>query len=82
MEYEKKAKEGHILLVVEGIVHDISHFWKEHPGGKPLISSAVGKDASALFNGGVYNYSNAARNVLATMRVAVIRGGTEVEVLK
>ncbi|KAL8384456.1 hypothetical protein RB599_006678 [Gaeumannomyces hyphopodioides] len=47
-----------------------------------LISSAVGKDATAIFNGGVYNHSNAAHNLLSTMRVGVLRGGCEVEIWK
>ena len=34
------------------------------------------------FNGGVYMHSNAAHNLLSTMRVGVIRGGCEVEIWK
>ena len=47
-----------------------------------MIRSGVGKDATAMFNGGVYNHSNAAHNLLSTMRVGVIRGGMEVEIWK
>lgn len=54
----------------------------EHPGGKSLIKSAIGKDATALFNGGVYEHSNAAHNLLSTMRVGILRGGQEVEIWK
>ena len=35
-----------------------------------------------MFNGGVYFHSNAAHNLLSTMRVGVIRGGSEVEIWK
>ncbi len=35
-----------------------------------------------MFNGGVYLHSNAAHNLLSTMRVGVIRGGCEVEIWK
>jgi stearoyl-CoA desaturase (delta-9 desaturase) len=35
-----------------------------------------------MFNGGVYFHSNAAHNLLSTMRVGVIRGGCEVEIWK
>ena len=65
-----------------GVVHDVSDFIKDHPGGKALISSGIGKDATAIFNGGVYNHSNAAHNLLSTMRVGVLRGGCEVEIWK
>ena len=65
-----------------GVVHDVTEFIKDHPGGKAMISSGIGKDATAMFNGGVYMHSNAAHNLLSTMRVGVIRGGCEVEVWK
>jgi stearoyl-CoA desaturase (delta-9 desaturase) len=47
-----------------------------------MIKSGIGKDATAMFNGGVYMHSNAAHNLLSTMRVGVIRGGCEVEIWK
>ena len=47
-----------------------------------MIGSAIGKDTTALFNGCVYEHSNAAHNLLSTMRVGVLRGGQEVEVWK
>lgn len=65
------------LLVVAGIVHDVSGFMDEHPGGRALVRGKVGKDATTAFLGGVYDHSNAAQNLLATMRVGVIDGGYE-----
>jgi stearoyl-CoA desaturase (delta-9 desaturase) len=70
------------LVAVAGVIHDITAFVNEHPGGKALVGSGVGKDATAMFNGGVYDHSNAAHNLLSTMRVAVLRGGLEVEIWK
>ena len=35
-----------------------------------------------MFNGGIYLHSNAAHNLVSTMRVGVIRGGMEVEIWK
>jgi stearoyl-CoA desaturase (delta-9 desaturase) len=64
------------------VLHDVSGFIADHPGGKALIASAVGKDATALFNGGVYEHSNAAHNLLSTMRIGILRGGQEVEIWK
>jgi len=80
--YQAEAKNGRALVAVAGVVHDVTDFIKEHPGGKALISSGIGKDATAIFNGGVYNHSNAAHNLLSTMRVGVLRGGCEVEIWK
>ncbi|KAJ5725194.1 uncharacterized protein N7483_006551 [Penicillium malachiteum] len=79
-DFEVETQSGKALTVIAGVIHDLTHFIHEHPGGKVLISSAIGKDATALFNGGVYNHSNAAHNLLSTMRVGVIRGGGEVEI--
>ena len=76
------AKDGKALVAIAGVIHDVTDFIKDHPGGKALISSAIGKDATSMFNGGVYQHSNAAHNLLSTMRVGVLRGGMEVEIWK
>ncbi|KAI9882122.1 MAG: stearoyl-CoA 9-desaturase [Watsoniomyces obsoletus] len=81
-DYQEQARNGKALIAVAGVVHDVSSFVKDHPGGKAMINSGVGKDATAMFNGGIYNHSNAAHNLLSTMRVGVIRGGCEVEIWK
>jgi len=76
------SANGAALVAIAGVIHDVSPFVADHPGGKTLIKSAIGKDATALFNGGVYEHSNAAHNLLSTMRVGILRGGQEVEVWK
>jgi stearoyl-CoA desaturase (delta-9 desaturase) len=81
-DFVAEAKNGKALVAIAGVIHDVTDFIKDHPGGKALITSAIGKDATATFNGGVYNHSNAAHNLLSTMRVGVLRGGLEVEVWK
>lgn len=81
-DYIKLTQNGRGLVVIAGVVHDVTEFIKDHPGGKVMINSGIGKDATAMFNGGVYCHSNAAHNLLSTMRVGVIRGGSEVEIWK
>ncbi|KLU81813.1 acyl-CoA desaturase [Magnaporthiopsis poae ATCC 64411] len=81
-DFVEQSRNGKGLIAVAGVIHDVTDFIKDHPGGKALISSAIGKDATAIFNGGVYNHSNAAHNLLSTMRVGVLRGGCEVEIWK
>lgn len=61
------------LIIIDGIVHDVSPFLHNHPGGEVLLTNSIGKNATAAFEGLVYKHSNAARNLLATMRVAVLR---------
>ena len=81
-DFKERCARGAKLVAVAGVIHDVADFIVDHPGGKALIASAVGKDATALFNGGVYEHSNAAHNLLSTMRVGILRGGQEVEVWK
>jgi stearoyl-CoA desaturase (delta-9 desaturase) len=81
-DYQDQTKNGRALIAVAGVVHDVADFIGDHPGGKAMIKSGLGKDATAMFNGGVYNHSNAAHNLLSTIRVGVIRGGCEVEIWK
>lgn len=61
------------LVIINGVVHDVTPFVHNHPGGVALIKSSIGKDATAAFNGAVYAHSNAANNLLATMRIALIK---------
>jgi stearoyl-CoA desaturase (delta-9 desaturase) len=82
-DFQARCTEGGMaLVVIAGVIHNVSNFVAEHPGGRALIASALGKDATALFNGGVYEHSNAAHNLLSTMRVGILRGGQEVEIWK
>ena len=81
-EYHDKVTQGHHLVLIGGVVHDVSKFIHEHPGGESMMRLALGKDATTLFNGAVYLHSNAANNILATLRVAILRGGCEVEIFK
>lgn len=73
---------GEALIAIAGVVYDISTFAENHPGGRELLLSYAGKDATALFNGGVYLHSRSARNLLPGLQIAVLRGGGEVETWK
>ncbi|CAK7892521.1 acyl-CoA desaturase 1 [[Candida] anglica] len=73
-EFNARAKkEG--LIIISGIIHNVKDFIKEHPGGQALVRASLGKDATKAFNGMVYAHSNAAHNMLGTMRVAVLKDG-------
>lgn len=66
------ATPSRALVVVDSIIHDVLPFIADHPGGEALVRASVGKDATLAFNGAVYAHLTAARNLLATMRVAVL----------
>jgi len=70
---EQMAKEnGDHIVIIDNTVYDLSSFEERHPGGTKILASYWGKDSTSAFNGGVYNHSFAARNVLDTLRVARI----------
>ncbi|KAI7870831.1 delta-9 desaturase [Spinellus fusiger] len=68
--------KGKPWILIEGILYDLEGF--DHPGGMKYITAGYGKDMTASFNGGVYNHSNGARNLLSMMRVGVLLNGMEV----
>lgn len=68
------------LIAISGFIHDVTTFMDEHPGGRHLLAGKIGKDATVAFNGGLYNHSNAAHNLLSMMRVGVIDGGYQLAV--
>ncbi|KAF9322452.1 hypothetical protein BG006_002389 [Podila minutissima] len=82
-EFQDQVKsQGKKWTLLEGVVYDVAEFMTEHPGGEKYLKMALGKDMTAAFNGGMYDHSNAARNLLSLMRVAVVEYGGEVEAMK
>ncbi|KAL3449934.1 hypothetical protein BJX65DRAFT_294521 [Aspergillus insuetus] len=78
-EFEKACTDGKPWVVINGVVHDVGEFCGQHPGGERLLLSAIGKDATEWFHGGVYSHSQVALNILSTLRVAAISGGGKIE---
>lgn len=72
-EYAEYVKNGRNWLVIDGIVHDVEDFVGRHPGGEKYLREHIGRDATKLFHGGtIHAHSNAAENLLSTMRFARI----------
>lgn len=78
-DFSYRSTHGEALIAIAGIVYDASSFLQSHPGGTTLISSVIGQDATASFNGGAHNHSENAHNILSLMRIGVLLGGGEVE---
>lgn len=72
------VNENKKWILIEGVLYDVEKFMREHPGGVKYLSTAVGKDMTTSFNGGVYNHSNGARNLMTSLRVGVLLNGMEV----
>ena len=73
------ATNDRTYIIISGIIHDVTPFVEQHPGGVPLLKASHGKDATRAFFGGVYEHLTAAKNLLATMRIGVIDSGNSEE---
>jgi stearoyl-CoA desaturase (delta-9 desaturase) len=62
-------------VILDGMIYDVEKF--DHPGGCKYLEFGIGKDMTKSFNGGIYNHSNAARNLLSSMRVGVLQDSKE-----
>ncbi|KAJ3196043.1 hypothetical protein HK101_010283 [Irineochytrium annulatum] len=70
-EVQQEIKEaGRALVIVEGLVYDVTDFMDDHPGGRGFLRAGIGRDVTKSFNGGIYNHANAARNLMSGMRWA------------
>jgi stearoyl-CoA desaturase (delta-9 desaturase) len=76
-EHFQERSTARVLVLVSGFVHDVTDFVEFHPGGASLLSTNSGKDMTTAFFGGVYDHSNAAHDLLAMHRVAILAGGME-----
>lgn len=58
-EFENLIKNGKKLVILDDLVLDVSSYMKEHPGGKFLVETNIGRDISKFFYGGysMENYS-------------------------
>eukprot|EP01083_Nonionella_stella_P055288 145883_1 len=75
---QRKANESKHYVIFNDIVHQIPiEFINKHPGGVDMIRTRIGKDITKLFNGDIYNHSNAARNVLSHYRIACMNTYTK-----
>ncbi|KAG5509707.1 hypothetical protein GH5_05569 [Leishmania sp. Ghana 2012 LV757] len=96
-----EVNQGRKLIVMDSYVLDLERpipvnpawalidyniKWMDaHPGGQALLLAYVGKDATAAFNGGVYEHTTGAHNYLPELRVGRMKdcpgsaaSGTEV----
>ncbi|KAJ3346625.1 hypothetical protein HDU83_002829 [Entophlyctis luteolus] len=71
---EKIAESGRQLLIISGVVYDVTNFVDDHPGGKGFLKASIGRDVTVSFNGGVYDHANAARNLMCHFRYARLDG--------
>lgn len=74
---QSAAYQDRIYIVIQNVIHDITPFMDQHPGGLALLMASHGKDATKAFYGAVYSHLTAAVNLLATMRIGVLDVGDE-----
>ncbi|RAH67590.1 acyl-CoA desaturase [Aspergillus aculeatinus CBS 121060] len=71
-QFTDRVRAGSSLIIINDVAHDVSEFMHDHPGGIVQMEANIGRDCTKLFYGGIYMHSNAAVNLLSTMRVARI----------
>lgn len=71
------SDDDRLYIVILNIIHDITPFKEQHPGGVALLLALHGKEATKAFYGGVYGHLAAAVNLLATMRIGILDGNDE-----
>jgi stearoyl-CoA desaturase (delta-9 desaturase) len=72
-EFKEKTAQGKSLVILDDIVHDVSSFVHEHPGGRQTLLNWVGTDVTRMFNGedgSTHVHSKEARKFLGPIRVA------------
>jgi stearoyl-CoA desaturase (delta-9 desaturase) len=74
-EHECKAN-GRMWTVIDDFIIDFESFIKDHPGGEGMIRSGRGRDSTKAFNGAVHMHRRAARNLITSLRVGVIKRDT------
>lgn len=72
--------QNKVYIVIQNIIHDVTPFMDQHPGGVSVLKASHGMDATKAFYGGVYRHLSAAVNLLATMRIGVLDVGDQEDV--
>ncbi|KAJ5624629.1 hypothetical protein N7510_000938 [Penicillium lagena] len=73
-EFTAQAARGRCLVCINDIVHDITDFIYDHPGGRTVLQNAIGKDVTNIFYNGNHPHSPYAKRILETRRIAIIQG--------
>lgn len=58
-QFDKLLAEGRKLVILDDRIIDLDNFEQNHPGGKHLIYTNIGRDISKFFHGG-YSLENGA----------------------
>lgn len=76
-EFNKRIKDGEVLVIVDNMVHDVKGFVHEHPGGRQTLLNYTGKDVTSIFYGRegspVHSHSKDALKYLKLMRIAKLQ---------
>lgn len=67
-----QASAGCCLVAMHGIVHDVTDFMADHPGGPELVQGYIGKDVTkAFYDEDTHVHSPYAETLMGNMRIAV-----------
>lgn len=72
--FTAQVARGRCLVCINDIVHDITDFIYDHPGGRMVLQDAIGQDVTNTFYNGHHPHSPYAKTILEAMRIALIQG--------
>ncbi|XP_014249079.1 cytochrome b5 [Cimex lectularius] len=73
------GKNGSYWVVIHGMVHDVTNFLEQHPGGEEILMELAGKNGTECFDD--IGHSDVAKNLASVFRIGKVvehPGGEEV----
>ncbi|KAK0544627.1 hypothetical protein OC846_005837 [Tilletia horrida] len=74
-EVKQHKSEDSVWVVVDNNVYDITEFLEEHPGGKKILISNAGKDASEAFH--TYHSEKILKSVAEEYKIGELEPGSK-----
>jgi len=73
-ELQQQIDDGRLLVVLHGLVLDVTEFQDEHPGGRKILRAYKGLDATAAFERELNRHTASAMQLSRLYRVARLEG--------
>lgn len=64
-----------LWVVIDGVIYNLTLFYKEHPGGEEVLLELAGQDATECFNN--VGHSNEALNLRECLKIGVLVDGSD-----
>jgi len=87
-QFDKLVAEGRKLVILDDRIIDLDNFEFNHPGGKHMIQTNIGRDISKFFHGGYtlessaapHKHTNYAYTIVNELQIAFLDSKKQTEV--